>query len=137
MDPASLAIGIVPILAASASHWEKVYRFSKKALLQKEKDEALADFYFNLHNELTLLDLNLRRWAQTLPSLTEDQKGALVAMEQKPWEDAKVDIALDLKLGPATKDGFVECLNRILQVLNDIVSDKTIHLLKEDLVVRS
>ncbi|EKG17380.1 hypothetical protein MPH_05448 [Macrophomina phaseolina MS6] len=130
---AGLVLAVVPIVAAAAEHQRRVIDTANTALRPKVKDEKLASQYQHLHNEVSLLNLNIRDLISDLPSLTTDEKHKLLALEKPLWEDERVSLALAQRLG-SSADAFVDTVQKILNTLDGILSDRVLKLAKSDIV---
>lgn len=128
-----LALAVVPLMLAATEQYRKLFEKSSTALRHKVKNEKLLDFYQSLHAEIALLDLTLRYLVSDLPSISEQQKTQLLEHDRKQWKDAAVAVALGDRLDGAA-DAFKDVLNTILNALENIISDKSLHLVGTDIV---
>lgn len=128
-----LALAVIPLIIAGTASYPRLLEKSKTALRQKVKNEKLLDFYSSLHTEITLLEITLRRLVSDLPTIPEQQKVQLLNRDREQWKDVVVAVALHEKLGGA-EDAFQEILETILKALENIISDKSLHLVGTDIV---
>lgn len=127
------ALAVIPLIIAGTEHYRKAFEKSKTAARQKVKNEKLLDFYRNLHTEISLLDLSLRCLISDLPTIPEQQKAQLLEHDRKQWKDAAVAVALSERLGGA-EDAFKDILDTMLKTLENIISDRSLHLVGTDIV---
>ena len=127
------ALAVIPLLIAGTEHYRKVFEMSKTASRPKVKNEKLLDFYQSLHTEISLLDFSLRCLVSDLPTIPEQQKAQLLEHDRKQWKDVAVAVALSERLGGA-EDAFQGILETILKTLENIISDRSLHLVGTDIV---
>jgi hypothetical protein len=128
-----LALAIIPLVMASTEYYRKAFEKSRTASRQKVKNEKLLDFYHNLHAEIALLNLTLRYLVSDLPTISEQKKEKLLEHDRNQWRDAAVAEALSNRLGGA-EDAFTDILNTTLNTLENVISDKSLHLTGTDIV---
>ena len=128
-----LTLAVIPLIIAGTASYRQLLEKSKTALRQKVKNEKLLDFYQSLHTEIALLDITLRCLVSDLPTIPEQQKIQLLNRDRKQWKDVAVAVALHERLGGA-EDAFKEILETILKALENIISDRSLHLVETDIV---
>ena len=128
-----LALAVIPLMIAGTEYYRKAFEKSKTASRQTVKNEKLLDFYQSLHAEIALLDITLRCLVSDLPTIPEQQKTQLLEHDRQQWKDAAVAVALSERLGGA-EDAFKDILDTILKTLENIISDKSLHLVGTDVV---
>ena len=128
-----VALAVIPLIIAGTECYRKVLEKSKTASRQKFKNEKLLDFYRNLHAEVALLNLTLRCLVSDLPTIPEQQKALLLTHDRNQWNDVAVAVALSERLGGA-EDAFRDILDTILKTLENIISDRSLHLVETDIV---
>jgi hypothetical protein len=128
-----LLLAVIPLMITGTEYYRKALEKSKTALRQKVKNEKLLDFYQSLHAEIALLNLTLRYLVSDLPTIPEQQKAQLLEHDRRQWKDAAVAVALGERLGGA-EDAFQDILDTILKTLENIISDKSLHLTETDVV---
>jgi hypothetical protein len=128
-----LALGVIPLIIAVTAYSRKAFEKSKTASRQKVKNEKLLDFYQSLHAEIALLGITLESLVSDLPTIPEQQKAQLLKHDRKQWNDVAVAVALSERLGGA-EDAFKDILDTILKTLENIISDRSLHLVGADIV---
>lgn len=141
MEVAGLVLAVVPMVSSAAKRWSITYRTSKTVLSQKSKDAVAVDDYRQINWDLALLDLHLRNFVQALPTLSDDEKVTLLEGEldlrTSAWTTTRIEQALFARLGSVDRrEAVVDCLRAICEVLEAMISDRTLGLIKSDLVVR-
>lgn len=118
MSGAELALAIVPLVIVLVEHHQTVIRKGKALAFPRSKNEQQLDFYHELHDELCLLKTTLNRvkGRSTLAGHIEEQEAAIKRV-----------------LG-SNAPHFDKVLDRILRSINDLVSDKSVALVQEDVV---
>lgn len=128
-----LALAVIPLIIAGIACYRPALDKTKTASRQKVKNEKLLDFYQNLHAEIALLDITLQCLVSNLPTIPEQQKIQLLEHDRNQWKDVAVAVALSERLGGA-EDAFKDILDTILKTLENIISDKSLHLVGTDIV---
>jgi hypothetical protein len=128
-----LALGVIPLIIAVTACSRKAFEKSKTASRQKVKNEKLLDFYQSLHAEIALLSITLESLVSDLPTIPERQKAQLLQHDRKQWNDVAVAVALSERLAGA-EDAFKDILDTILKTLENIISDRSLHLVGADIV---
>lgn len=119
MTGVELALAIVPLVIALVEHHGTVIRKTSRIVMQKARNEQQLDFYNELHDELSLLNITL------------DNINAR-SMVEGPYVSQTDSIARVLR---CNAPHFDEILTRIMKSIDDLMSDKSIDL-KPDHMVR-
>lgn len=130
MEAVSLALGVIPILMASATYYKKAYRSCRFISSQTLRARDMEKFHFDLGSELAILQLILRN---ALSDLSDVERIALANPNHDAWP-ANTKKALELKLCAGT-DNFIECLQEALGILDELLSGKVKQSFKDDVVV--
>lgn len=140
MEVVGLVLAVVPMVSLAAEQWTKTYARGKIVLSQKTKDAAAVKDYRLIHWDLAILDVSLRQFVEALPTLADAEKTKLLATELElsasAWTTARIESALEKRLGSVnSREAFVDCLRAICEVLETMISDRTLGLVKSDLMV--
>lgn len=118
MSGAELALAIVPLVIVMVEHHQTVFRKGKALVLAKSKNDQQLDFFHELHDELALLYMTLNR-------IRERSRLA--------GHDVTLEEAIKRALGNEAPH-FQTILERIMRSINDLVSERSIALAKENTV---
>ena len=136
MEAAGLVLAVLPLITSTTENLRRIRNTGKTIFKQKDKDEKLGEDLNQIHLQVGMLEIVLEHLIKDLPLLSAEKKRRLIDLDQDAWKDPDLDKALAQKLGQeARKDLFVDCMGSILRTLDSIISDKTLRLLKTDLVV--
>ena len=131
VEVAGLALAVLPILMTAAGY---PIDAPITVVSQRTKDRKLIELYMQLHDELTLLSATLRGLISSLSDLEDKQRKKLLELDNDVWNDALIGEALAERLG-ASQKAFVDNLDGILQVLEEIVSGQVMKVQRPDLEV--
>ena len=129
-----LAFAIVPLVVIATEYHRKAYRKLKTIASPKARDEELEDFLADLHDEVSLLGHTLRCLILDLTTLTEKQRERLLNLDRELWKQENVSMALRTRLGGDGELAFTDILTRLLQSLDDVVSEKSLRFIRSDVV---
>ena len=124
-------LAVVPIVMAAM---DMEIKSLKPALRQKAKDKRVAEIYQSLNNELALLKACLRHPVENLASLSDIQRQALLDLDMAAWSSADVNEALKVRFGD-THESFFDTVTTIATLLDSIISNRTLDLVREDTLV--
>ncbi|KIX10282.1 uncharacterized protein Z518_01364 [Rhinocladiella mackenziei CBS 650.93] len=111
-----LILAVLPLLISTTEHHKKGLRHAKALTSTKVKNEQQVIFYYELYDELSLLENTLDGVLRGLPSRSDAEKlSPLTENEQDEVEKV---------LGASAKP-FSDILNRLLRSLDDLVSEKS------------
>lgn len=118
-----LALAILPLLVSATEHHKKGLRFGRVLFSTKGKNEQQLIYYYELYDELSLLENTLKGVLRDLPSRSADQELSPLTVEEEKQ--------LERVLGNSAKP-FNQVLERLLKSLNDLVSEKSLELNRAD-----
>ncbi|KAF9629415.1 hypothetical protein BFW01_g10618 [Lasiodiplodia theobromae] len=136
LEIAGLALAVVPIVASAVDYQWGVYSAVDTDDRSKVKDEGLAIQYQHLHDEVAFLHLTIQDFVSDLPTLSANDKEALLALDKQLLNDGRLDLALSQRLGDA-REAFFDTLNTALKCLDDLLSDRVLGLEKDGVVQAS
>lgn len=124
MSGVELTLAVLPLIITAAEHHREVIRIGKNLTSNKAKNEQQLDFYYELYDELALLENTLRGIVRGLPSRVNNT-GFFPLTED---DHEEINTVLGSSAAP-----FQDILKRLLKSLEALVSDKSLDLAKSAL----
>ena len=121
--PVELIISILPLVISALEHQKKASKLRRNLTSDKSKNEQQLDFFYELYDELALLENTLNWVVSGLPSRS-DSTGLWPLTPNDRQE-------LDKVLGD-NAEPFRSNLERLLKSLDALVSDRSLNLANPD-----
>lgn len=135
IEVVGLILGVVPLVISGLENYQDGLDITKHTIRSKYRDEALLEFYDELHFELYQLRLYMERLIQDLPSLSAEYKEDLIRdLKPNSWMSDELSDALSDRLGSGNDRLFTNCVRRILESVEALVADDTNLLARGDVV---
>jgi hypothetical protein len=134
LELVGLALAVVPLLISAAEHHRKASRPSHAALSRKFREKDLHGFAHELLDEVTFFHCTLKKFIENLPTLSEDEKQQILKLDKDLLLSKRTSDALEHWFSGPSKEAFEWGLRSVVKILDDLISEKTFMIEKNEKV---
>lgn len=134
-----LVLAVLPLFIEGAKQYSKGVDTITKVVSHAFRDKRLLEFYEEFWWELYFLNRNIRKVVNSLPHLSDERKAGIEEFEGgiSDWHHSS-DIVTALREYFVTEErynAFLVVMDRIVQLLSQLVKDSTIQISKKETVI--